>query len=89
MLRKNAIGHVSLYIGQAKVAAAVTESKSFVIQSHQVQDRGVQIVDMDRVLDSPKSKVVRLSVGHASLHTPTCHPDGKTNVVVIAPRSAT
>ena len=38
-------------VGQAEVAAAVAVGQSFVVDAHEVEDRGVEVVDVDLVLD--------------------------------------
>ena len=42
--------HAAVYIGQTKLPALVLECQSLVIDAHQVQDRGVQVVNVDRIL---------------------------------------
>lgn len=46
------LNHAPLHIGQPIIAAAITVGQPFVIESHQVQDGGVQIVDVDSIFDS-------------------------------------
>ena len=43
--------HRSVHVGQAEVAAGVAVGELFVVEAQQVQDRGVQVVDVDRVFD--------------------------------------
>ena len=42
---------LAVHIGEAEVAAAEAEGQAFMIQSHEVQDRGVQVMDVDFVFD--------------------------------------
>ena len=50
-------------VGQAELSALVLERQAFVINSHQVQDGGVQVVDVDRVLGDVVAERIGLSVG--------------------------
>ena len=72
-------------VGQAEVPAAVAVDQLFVVQAEEVQDGGVEIVDVDSVFDGLETKIVRAPVGHSSPDAPTRHPDGKPPVVVIPP----
>src|SRR5262245_30601118 len=45
------LDHPAVDIGEPVVAAAVAVGKLLVVDTHQVQDGGVQIVDVDLVLD--------------------------------------
>ena len=49
--RQNLLHHLPVHIGQAVIAAAEAEGQAFMIQSHEVQDRGVQVMDVDFVFD--------------------------------------
>ena len=40
-----------MHVGQAEVAAGVAVGEPGVVEAEQVQDRGVQVVDVDRLLD--------------------------------------
>ena len=51
-----------MHVGQAEVAAGVAEGEAFVVEAEQVQDRGLQVVDVDRVLDDVEAEVVGLAV---------------------------
>jgi hypothetical protein len=48
-LRQDVSDHLPMHIRQPEVAAAVTVSEALVVESHLVQDRGVQVVDMHRL----------------------------------------
>ena len=49
-------------VGQAEVAAGVAVGEAFVVEAEQVQDRGLQVVDVDRVLDDVEAEVVGAAV---------------------------
>ena len=71
-------------VGQTVVASRVSIGEPFVVKTHQPQDRGVKVVDVDRILHGLKSKLVRFAVSHSTFHARACHPDCETPVVVIS-----
>ena len=72
-----------MHIGQAKVAAGITKCQTLVIESHQVQNSGMQIVEVNFILHSIVSIVIRLAIGQASTHASACHPDTKPMWIVV------
>ena len=61
---------VPLDIGQAEVAALVAVGQARVVDPQEVEDGGVQVVDVDRVLDDVVGEVVGLAVGDPRLMPP-------------------
>ena len=59
--------HLARHIGQAVVAARVAVGEPLVVDAEQVQDRGLQIVDVDGVLDDVVAEVVGAAVDVAAL----------------------
>lgn len=53
------------------------------IQSQLVQDRRVEIMDVDPVVDGLETEVVRFSVGHAPLDASARHPHRETIMVMV------
>ena len=53
--------HFAMHVGQPHVAAAEAVGQPLVVDAEQVQHRGVQVVDLDLVLDG----VVAVLVGRA------------------------
>ena len=47
--RKDFLHDVAMHVGQAVVAAAEAECQAFVIQAHEVQDRGVRLMPCRRL----------------------------------------
>ena len=60
------IDHPPSHIGQAKVPARIPIRQPFVIQSEQMQDRRVQIVHVDFVLNGVMAILVGLAVADAA-----------------------
>lgn len=57
-LRQNLLHHAALRVGEAEIAATVTIRELFVIETEEVQHRGVQIVDGGFACDGFLSDVV-------------------------------
>jgi hypothetical protein len=55
-----------------------------VVETQQVQDRGVQVVDVDRILHSAEAELVGGAVDLSALDAAAGHPDREAVGVVIA-----
>ena len=53
-----------------------------------MQDRGLQVVDVDRILDDVEAQVVGSAVGHPGLDAAAGHPHGEGLRMVIAAQAA-
>ena len=76
--------HIAMHIGEAEVSAAVTVRQLRMVDPHQMQDGGVQIVNVRAILDCGESKLVSRSICHPPLHTTARHPDGEAVIIVVA-----
>ena len=72
------------HVGQAEVAAGVAVGELFVVEAQQVQDRGVQVVDVDLVFDGGEAEFVGGAVDVAALDAAAGQPHGEAVVVVVA-----
>ena len=63
-----------MHIRQSIVAATVTPRQSFVIDSHQVQNRGVKIMDMHGLFHSPDAMFVRGAMDMTAPHAGSGQP---------------
>lgn len=72
-----------LNAGQSLVETLVLEGESLMIDSQQVQDRGVEVADVDRILNDVVGEVVRLSVNGPALGTTARHPHRKAAGMVV------
>ena len=77
-------GELAVNIGQAEVAARVSIREPLVVEPEQMKDRGVQVVDVNLVVDGEIAVVVGLAVGEPRLHSSTRQPHGVTVRVVVA-----
>jgi hypothetical protein len=68
-LHQNIPDHISVNIGQPIVPASVTPCEAFVIDSHQMQYRGMKIMDMDRLFCRPNSMFIGGTMNVATLYT--------------------
>ena len=57
--RQDAFHDFAVDIGQAEVAAGEAVRELLVVEPQQVQDRGVQVVDVDAVFDRRPSRIRR------------------------------
>ena len=61
-------------VGQAEVAPLKAERELFVIESQLVQNRGVQVVNVDLLIDHFVSEIIGLPVSHAGTKATACGP---------------
>ena len=55
------------------------------VQTHQVEDRGMQVMHLQPVADRLVAELVCLPVGDPSLDAPPCHPDRIGMGIMISP----
>jgi len=53
---------VSVHVGQATFETIVVESKTLVVQAHEVKDGGVEVVHADTVLDGLEAELVAFAM---------------------------
>ena len=73
--RQNLPDHLAVHVGQAHVAAAEAVGQPLVVDAQQVQHRGVQVVDLDLVLDGVVAVLVGRAVDRAALDAAAGQPD--------------
>jgi hypothetical protein len=82
-LRQDPLYHIPVHIGQSVVTTLKSKCKSSVIKTHQMQNRRVQIVHMNRILNDVKTQIVRFSPNEPFLKPAASHPHTVTAIVVI------
>ena len=82
--RQDRLDDLSVDVGQAVVAALELVRQPRVVDAQAVQDRGVQVVDVDRVLGDVVAEVVGLAVGDPGLDAAAGQPDGEAAGMVVA-----
>ena len=61
---------LAMDIGQSEIPSTVPVGQPLVVQSHQVQDCGMQVVHMDAVVHRRQAKLVGCPVGESWLDAP-------------------
>ena len=79
--------HGTKNIGQADISAAISVGKLGVVDSHLVQDGGMNVVDREGFIDDGIAKIVGIPINHASLETASGHENGVSVDVVISTSS--
>ena len=70
-------------IGETELTALVAEGKALVVDTKEVQQGGVKVVNVDGVLGDGVAKFVGLAIYMASFGAATSHPDGVGFLMVI------
>ena len=65
---EDAFDDVAFHAGEPLVKAVEAEGEALVIKAERVQDRGVQVVDVDLVLSGTQAEIVGGAVHMAMLH---------------------
>src|SRR5437016_5673161 len=76
------VDHVAVHIGQAVIATVMAVGQLLVIQTHEIQDGGMKVVDMDFVLNGVPAVLVGSAVNHSTLHAPARQPHGEAEGMV-------
>ena len=75
-------------VGEAEVAAGVVVGEAFVIEAEEVEDGGLEVVDVDFVLSDMEAEVIGLAVG-SGFDAAASHEGGEGLGVVVAASFAT
>ena len=57
------------------------------VNAHEVQQRGLEVVDMNGFVGDVVAELIRFAVDDAGLHTAARHPNRETARVMVAPES--
>ena len=83
-LRQNFPHHSSMHVRQAEVAAAVTVGEAGVVEAEEVEEGGVEVMDVDFVFDRFVAELVGVAEGLAPLYPAAGQPHGEAAAVVVA-----
>ena len=83
-LSQNLLHHVPFDVRQSEIAALVVVGQARVIEPEQVQDRRLQVVDVNGVLDRFHTEVVGLAQVQSRLDAGAGQPDGERGAEVVA-----
>src|SRR5438034_708711 len=84
VLHDHLCNDMARHVGQSKVAALEAEGEAKVVETEQVQNGGMQVVDMDDVLDAVVADVVGLPERHPRLHAAAGQPHRERLDVMVA-----
>lgn len=82
--QQNLIENLSRHVGQTKATAVVLISESLVLETEQVENRGVDVIDMNLVDGGRIAYFIRLTVADASFDSSAGHPEREAVGIVIA-----
>src|SRR5207248_1373849 len=95
----NIFDHMPIDIGEAKAAALVEIVQPFMIDAEEMEDGGLEIVDVDRTrseggliradsvairIGDVVAVIIRASIGHAWFDTAACEPNAEATRMMIA-----
>src|SRR5262245_43502075 len=78
------LDHISEHVGEAEIAALVAIRQARMLQAEQVQDRGLQVVRVNRIFADVEAQLVRGAVCHAALEATAARENRKRERVVVA-----
>ena len=84
ILRQQLLYHLPVHIRQPEIAALEAVAEAGVIEAEQVQDGGVQVVDVDFVLGGVEAEFVGLADGDARFHAAAGQPHGEAVRMMVA-----
>ena len=70
--------------GQARIETLMFKSESLVINTEVVENGGVEVIDVNRVLHDVVGEVVRFSVVDTRFESTSCNPGAEAATVVVA-----
>ena len=72
--RDDLVYDAAIHIREAKISTCVPIGKPLMVQTQQVENRCLQIVDVHLACDDTVTKVVRIAVSQTAFHAATSHP---------------
>src|SRR5262249_40644326 len=82
--REDRVDDLAVDVSQTVVAAGVAVGQALVIDAQEMQDRGVEVVDMDLVLDGVPAEFVGGPVCEPAAHAAAGHPHREAVGVMVA-----
>src|SRR5262245_59919741 len=81
---KQLLHHSPVHVGQAKVVAGIAIRQFRVVEAQEVQQRGMQVVNVHAVSDRGKAEVVSCPVGVTASHSAPGQPHREPIMVVVS-----
>src|SRR5947207_12717123 len=85
---QNVADDVAVDVGEAEVAAGVAVGEALVVEAQKVQDRRLDVVDVDSVLDGIEAQLVSRAVRQTALDTAARQPHREGLRVMVAAQAA-
>src|SRR5689334_22123206 len=82
--REQLLDHLAVHVRKAEVAALEAEGELGVVEAEEVDDGGLEVVDVDSVLDSGVAEFVAVAEAEAGLHAAAGEPHGVRLDMVVA-----
>ena len=82
--RQNFFHHPPVNVCETNVPRPVTISQSFVVESEEVKNRCVQVMNVDLAIDGTIAEFVSITINEAALDAPASHESRKTELTVSA-----
>ena len=83
-LRQDIFNNFSVDVCEAEVSTCVAVGELCVVYAEEVEDGGMEVVDVDFVFDGSVAIVVCVAVGDAAFDSASGHPHGETKRIVVA-----
>jgi len=72
--RDDLVYDAAIHIGEAKISTCIPVGEPLIVQTQQVENRCLKIVDVHLAFDDTVTKVVRIAVSQTAFHSATSHP---------------
>ncbi len=83
-LANNLFNDASMHIREAEIAAGIPIGQFFVVEAQEVQNRRVQVMDVDFILDGGEAKVIGRAMDVAAASAAASQPHAESIMIVIA-----
>ena len=87
VLAQDLVQDLAMHVGQTPLDAVVIEAQSLVIETEQMENRGMQVMPRNRTLDRFPAEFIGGSECHSRFEPGSGHPAGEAVAIVVAPWS--
>ena len=82
-LYKDVVHHIALNIRESEITPSEPVGELRVIHAHEVQHGGMQVGDFEAIFHGVVAPFVGGTIGYSRPHSTACHPDTKTEFMMI------
>ena len=83
-LAQDRLDDLAMYIREPKITALELECQLCMIDAHQAQDRGLEVVYTERILNYPVADLVSLTQAGSRFDSSSAQPHGEASMMVTA-----